>query len=106
MSCRVVTKTDLGHVYSRVRRSLVYQRTVKTAVLANIHFGIFTVPLIKGCTVTKTVLGQTDITVIRSLANVGTVTATRLANTQDGISGVCLQCYSRVTATVLVNIQG
>ena len=37
MSCRVVTKTDLGHVDSRVGSSLVYECTVKAAGLARLE---------------------------------------------------------------------
>jgi hypothetical protein len=82
MSCRVVTKTNLGNVDSRVRSSLVNECTVKAAGLANVHNGFFTVPLIKCCTVAKTFLGQVDFTVIRTLTNVSAVTATGLANIQ------------------------
>ncbi|KGI64692.1 hypothetical protein LA04_05945 [Enterobacter sp. UCD-UG_FMILLET] len=105
MSCRVVTKADLGNVDSRVRRSLVYEGTVKAAGLTNVHNRFFTVPLIKCCTVAKTFLGQVDFTVIGTLTYVSTVKATGLANIQNGISGVSLQCNRGVTATVLVNIQ-
>jgi hypothetical protein len=88
----VVTKTNLGNVDSRVRSSLVYECTVKATVLANIHNGVFTVPLIKCCTVAKTFLGQVDFTVVRTLTNVSAVTATGLANIQtEFLASVCRQ---------------
>ena len=106
MSCRVVTKANLGNVDSRVRGSLVDEGAVKAAGLANVHNRFFAVPLIQCCTVAKSFLGQVDFTVIRTLTNVSAVTATFLGNIQHGISGVCLQSNRGVTATVLINIQG